>query len=120
MRTVRYVLNKLARWATISAVLSAILFVAAGTSKMTSLRAYLAAFSLVLLATMLTVDPQLARERAHPGPASNRSHLRVISGFLFLLTLTTASVLVGRSHILVVPTEIRWAGLAIFMSSSSL
>lgn len=120
MRSLRYLIGTLARWAAISTALSLLLFLAAGTTRLTSLGAYLAAFSLMLLVTMFAVDPQLAHERAHPGPDSNASHLRFVSGFFFLLTLICASLLVGRSHALIVPTAIRWAALAIFMSSSSL
>ena len=119
-RTLPYVLEIIARWATISAALSIILFIAAGSARLTSLRAYLATFSLALLVTMLAVDPQLAHERAHPGPDSASSQLRFASGFFFLLTLTTASFLVGRNQILLVPMAIRWIALAIFLSSSAL
>jgi protein-S-isoprenylcysteine O-methyltransferase Ste14 len=92
----------------------------AGTTQLTSLRAYLASFSLVLLVTMLAVDPQLARERSQPGPDSSTSHLRAVSGVFFLLTLISASFLVGRTHTLVAPTAFRWIALAIFTCSSSL
>src|SRR5215469_1543486 len=117
-RTLGYLLGTVGRWAAISAALSAILFAAAGTTRLISLRAYLAAFSLALLLTMLAVDPQLARERAHPGAEPSASKLRFASGFLFLLTLVSASFLVGRSHTLTVPTQMRWIALATFISSS--
>jgi protein-S-isoprenylcysteine O-methyltransferase Ste14 len=119
-RTLGYVLGIVGRWAVISAALSAILFVAAGTVRLTSLCAYLAAFSLVLLVTMLSVDPRLAHERASPGSDSNTSHLRLASGFFFLLTLLCASFLVGRTHSLTFPTTLRWVALSIFISASSL
>lgn len=119
-RTLGYLLGTVGRSAAISAALSAILFVAAGTMRLTSLRAYLVAFFLVLLVTMLSVDPQLACERAHPGPDSSRSNLRFASGLLFLLTLISASFLVGRTHTLIVPAATRWIAFAIFISSSSL
>ena len=59
-------LHLLARWALITTSLSALLFLAAGTTHVTSIRRYLLVFSALLLATMLAVDPQLAKERAHP------------------------------------------------------
>jgi protein-S-isoprenylcysteine O-methyltransferase Ste14 len=120
MRTFRYVLRTLGRWAAICAVLSAILFLAAGTTRLTSLCAYLAAFSLAFLVTMLAVDRQLARERAHPGPDSSASNLRFASGFFALMTVMSASFLVGHTHTLIVPMAMRWIALAIFMCSSSL
>lgn len=119
-RTLGYLLGTVGRSAAISVALSAILFIAAGTMRLTSLFAYLATFSLVLLVTMFSVDPQLARERTHPGPESSTSHLRFFSGLFFLLTLISASFLVGRTHTLIAPTSMRWIALAIFMSSSSL
>lgn len=119
-RTLGYVLGILGRWAVISSALSAILFVAAGTARVSSLRVYLATFSLMLLITMFSVDPQLAHERAEPSADSNTSHLRFASGFLFLLTLISASFLVGRTHTLIAPTPIRWIAFAIFICSTSL
>lgn len=119
-RTLGHVLGIVGRWAAISGVLSAILFLAAGTTRLTSLCAYLATFSLVLLITMFSVDPQLAHERASPGSDSNTWHLRLASGSFFLLTLLCASFLVGRTHSLIVPTALRWVALSIFMSASSL
>lgn len=119
-RSCPYAIRTIGHWTAISTALSALLFLTAGTTRVPSLRAYLAAFSLVLLVTMLAVDPELGREREYPGPDSSTSQLRFVSGFLFLLTLISASFLVGRVHALLVPTAIRWIALAIFTSSSSL
>lgn len=119
-RSLPYALQTIARWIVISVSLSALLFLAAGTTRVVSLLAYLATFSLISLVTMLAVDPELARERAHPGPDSSKSPLRFLSGLLFLLTLVSAAFLVGRIHALIVPATVRWIALAIFMSSSSL
>lgn len=116
----RHVFRTLGRWAAISAVLSAILFVTAGTTRLSSLRAYLAAFSLVLLVTMLAVDPELGRERTRSDPDSGPSDLRFTSGFLFLMTLVSASFFVGRTQILIVPAAMRWVAWAVFIASSSL
>lgn len=119
-RSFPYAVRTIGRWAAISAALSVLLFLAAGTTRFNSLRAYLATFCLVLLVTMFAVDPQLARERAHPGPDSSTSNLRFVSGLLFLLTLMSASFLVAHTHALIVPTGMRWIALAIFGSASSL
>jgi protein-S-isoprenylcysteine O-methyltransferase Ste14 len=115
-----HLLRTLARWAVISSVLSALLFVAAGTMRISSLLAYLIAFSTMLLIAMLAVDPQLARERANPGDEAIPSHLRFWAGVLFLLTLGTAAFFVGRMNLLAVPSLFRWVALAIFTTSSSL
>jgi protein-S-isoprenylcysteine O-methyltransferase Ste14 len=115
-----HAIQTIGRWAAIPTALSVLLFLAAVTTRLPSLRAYPAAFSLVLTATMLTVDPRLARERVRPGPDSAASHLRFFSGLFFLLTVMSASFLVGRTHALVVPRALRWVAVASFMSSSSL
>jgi len=119
-RSLRYVIETLTLWAAISTAFAALLFAAAGTARLVSLRAYLGTFSLVLLVTMLSVDPQLAGERANPGQDSSPSNLHIPSGFFFLMTLTSASLLVGRTNTLIVPIAIRWIALAIFASSSAL
>jgi len=116
----RQPLRLLPRWALITASLSGLLFLAAGTSHIASLRAYLALFSAWLLVTMLAVDPQLARERAHPRNAG-LDGLRFATGFLFLLTLTIAALSAGRLHLgLNVPTRLRDAALVVFALSGSL
>jgi protein-S-isoprenylcysteine O-methyltransferase Ste14 len=115
-----HLLQTLGRWAVISSVLSALLFLAAGSTRISSLRAYLLAFSTMLLITMLSVDPQLARERSDPGEEATTNHFRFLAGLLFLLTLTTAAFFVGRTELLAVAARFRWAALAIFVLGSSL
>ena len=111
----------LLRWGLITTSLSGLLFLAAGTSHVASLRAYVALFSAWLLVTMLAVDPRLARERAHPRNTGIDDGLRFASGFLFLLTLTVAALSAGRLHIgLNVPTTVRGAALLAFTLSSAL
>src|SRR5258708_20900151 len=104
----------LLRWSLITASLSALLFLAAGTSHVASLRAYLALFSAWLLVTMLAVDPRLARERAHPRNTGIDDGLRFPTGFLFLLTLTVAALSSGRlHHSFNVPTQLRHPRLVV-------
>jgi protein-S-isoprenylcysteine O-methyltransferase Ste14 len=111
----------LLRWGLITTSLSGLLFLAAGTSHVASLRAYLALFSAWLLVTMLAVDPRLARERAHPRNTGFDDGLRFATGFLFLLTLTVASLSAGRLHIgLNVPTKLRGGSLVVFALSGCL
>jgi protein-S-isoprenylcysteine O-methyltransferase Ste14 len=117
----RQPLHLLLRWGLITASLSALLFLVAGTSRITSLRAYLDVFSAWLLVTMLAVDPRLARERVHPRNAGIDDGLRFATGFLFILTLTIAALSVGRLHVgLNVPTPLRDASLVIFALSGCL
>lgn len=115
-----YLLRMLLRWAGISISISALLFVSAGASRISSLRAYLLVFSSMQLITMLAVDPRLARERACPGDEAIPSHLRPLAGALFLLTLGTAAFFVARTHVLLVPSLFRWMALATFVLSSAL
>jgi protein-S-isoprenylcysteine O-methyltransferase Ste14 len=111
----------LLRWGLITTSLSGLLFVAAGTSHVASLRAYLALFSAWLLVTMLAVDPRLARERAHPTNTGIDDPLRFATGFLFLLTLTVAALSAGRFRpVFNVPTPLRGAALLAFTFSAYL
>ena len=119
-RTFRYVLGTVGRWAAVSAALSAILFVAAGTTRLTSLCTYLAAFSVALLVAMLAVIPSSHVSVRIPAGILVQRISAFASGFFFLMTLISASFLVGRAHTLIVPTAMRWIALATFISSSSL
>lgn len=117
---VRYAIRVLRRWALILAMLTVLLFSAAGTTRIASIRAYLVAYAGFLLVAMSAVDPRLARERTSPGQDVVAPHLRLISGVLFLLTLATAALAVGRLHILAVPLQIRWLALLLFALSGGL
>jgi protein-S-isoprenylcysteine O-methyltransferase Ste14 len=111
-------LHLIARWAVITASLSALLFSAAGTTHVASIRRYLLVFSAMLLATMFGVDPQLANERAHPSNAGVDDRLRFAAGFLFLLTLTAAAFSAGRLRLgFSVPSSLRDAALIAFAIS---
>lgn len=110
----------LIRWALITASLSALLLLAAGTTQIASIRHYLTIFSALLLVTMFSVHPGLAQERARPrGPGIDG--LRFATGFLFLVTLAVAALSVGRLHtVFNVPTPLRGAALLAFTLSGSL
>jgi len=115
MRTPRL----LGGWALITASIAALLFLSAGTVRIVSIRNYLVAFSLLLLATMFAVDPSLAQERAKPTePGTDDS--RVTTGLLFLLTLAVASFSVGHHRqSFNVPPPIRNLALAAFLLSGA-
>ena len=109
------IVHTLARWALLSAALTGSLFFAAGTSHIPSLRAYLLAFSSLLLTAMLVSHPDLVEERFHPGQAKLDAGARLASGFLFLVTLTAAALDVGRLHVSdAVPGPIRIVALVTF------
>ena len=91
-------LYTLIRWAVLTSLLSAILFIAAGSTEIPSLRDYVAVLSALLLFTMVAVDPELAREQAHPGGRDIDPGSRTAGGFLFLVTVIFAALDVGRLH----------------------
>lgn len=98
MRSRGYIIRAALKWVILIGSLAAALFLAAGTTRIPTLRAYIAAFSLLLLVTMLAVDPGLAHERAHPGAGAKDTRARFGAGFLFLVTVGFAAMDVGRLH----------------------
>lgn len=93
-----HALRVLTRWAVLTTLLAGLLFLAAGTTQIPILWAYLAVFSVMLLVTMLAVDPGLAKERTHPAAAGRDGSERFGAGFLFLVTVGFAAMDVGRLH----------------------
>jgi len=91
-------LRALVRWAVLTSLLAAILFIAAGSTEIPSLRDYVAVLSALLLFTMVAVDPELARERARPAGRDLDPGSRTASGFLFLVTVIFGALDVGRLH----------------------
>jgi len=113
--------NLLARWVLITVPLSALLFAAAGTTHVTSIRRYLMVTSTLLLVTILAVDTHLAKERAHPRDGGIDDGSRFVAGFLFLVTLTVAALSVGRLRpFFNVPISIRDTALVVFGLSTTL
>lgn len=119
LRSPAYLLKLLARWATISVSISLLAFAAAGTLQISSLRNYLATFATFLLATMMSVDPGLARERSCG--AEKGTPGRFAAGLLFLATLALAAFEVGRLHFFrPVPPAMRVGGLVAFAVAMAL
>lgn len=116
----QYAIRVLRRWGLTFAMLAVLLFSAAGTTRIASIRAYLIVYAAFLLFAMSAVDPRLARERTSPGPDAIAPYLRLMSGVFFLVTVATAAFAVGRFHILAVPPQIRWFALLLFALSSAL
>lgn len=98
MRSRGYVISVAAKWAIMTGLLAAGLFLAAGTTRIPMLWAYIVVFSILLLVTMLAVDPGLAHERTHPAAAGRDGNERFGAGFLFLVTVGFAAMDVGRLH----------------------
>lgn len=93
-----HMLHVLTRWAILAALLAVGLFLAAGTTRIPTLRASLAVFSAMLLLTMLSVDPGLAQERSQPRADGQDTTARSSAGFLFLVAVGFAAMDVGRLH----------------------
>jgi hypothetical protein len=66
VRSVGYFAKLFFRWAIVTLSVSIALFLAAGSTQLSSLRNYLLGLSALLLATMFGVDPGLAEERSRP------------------------------------------------------
>lgn len=114
------VLTVLARWVIVTLSVSLLLFATSGTSRISSLRNYLATFSAFLLATMLAIDPQLAQERSGVLQKSATPE-RTLASLFFVITLGLAAFEVGRIHSLPsVPVHARQAGLVLFAAALSL
>jgi len=110
-----HILRVTARWALLSAALGVLLFLAAGTTHIPSLRLYLFVFSGLLLVTMFAAGSDLVEERFHPAEGNFDAGARLATGFLFLTTLTAAALDVGRLHAAgTVPQPIRMAALIAF------
>ena len=109
----------LTRWALITAAIAALLFLSAGSVRVASTRNYIVAFSLVLLVTMLAVDPSLAQERANPKNAADDDS-RIATGLLFLLTLAVAGFSVRHCRPgFNAPPSVRNLALAVFLLSGA-
>jgi protein-S-isoprenylcysteine O-methyltransferase Ste14 len=91
-------LRPLLRWGVLTSLLTAILFIAAGTTQIPYLCDYVATLSALLLFIMVAIGPMLARERASPAGADIDPQSRIASGFLFLVTIIFAALDVGRLH----------------------
>lgn len=84
-------LRALTRWAVLTSLFAAVLFIVAGSTEVPSLRNYVAVLSALLLFTMVAVDPELARERARPAGRDIDPGSRTASGFLYLATVIFAA-----------------------------
>jgi len=111
-------LRALLRWAVLTSLLAAALFIAAGSTEIPSLRDYVAVLSALLLFTMVAVDPELARERARPTGTDIDPRSRTASGFLVLVTVVFSALDVGRLHQSdSVPPSWRLAAMMVFAAA---
>jgi protein-S-isoprenylcysteine O-methyltransferase Ste14 len=120
VRTAGYMLKLIARWATLTLCMSLLLRVTAGTTWLPSLRNYLVTFSTFLLATMLAIDPGLAKERSCTSEKGATTD-RFAAGLAFLVTLALAALDVGRLHwFRPVPFNARLGSLVLVAAANTL
>jgi protein-S-isoprenylcysteine O-methyltransferase Ste14 len=120
VRTTGYIIKLLARWATLTLCMSILLLVAAGTTWLPSLWNYLVTFSTFLLATMLAIDPGLAKERSRTSEKGVAPD-RFAAGLAFLVTLALAALDVGRLRwFRPVPVNARLCSLVLVAAANAL
>ncbi len=111
-------IRKLALWVAEVAAYTAILFGVAGRWDLPLLWAYLAIGAAGGLALILTIDPDLAKERLRPGPGGIDRWRRIPFGVLFLTHLVVGLLDAGRFHWSdTVPLGLRVAGLAAYAAA---
>ena len=107
--------RRLAHWALTTLALAVLVFLPAGKLDLPALWAFLAICSVLALAAIASIDPDLARERRRPGPGGFDRASPPLIGLLLLATAVIASLDVGRlSGSDTVPLPLRVAGLACF------
>jgi protein-S-isoprenylcysteine O-methyltransferase Ste14 len=120
VRSVGYLVKMFGRWASVTLSVSLLLFLAAGSTQLSSLRYYLMGFSALLLATMFSVDPGLAEERSRPAERATTPG-RFAAGLLFLVTLVFAALDTGRLHRFdSVSGDVRMGSLLLFGAGTTL
>lgn len=120
MRNAGYLVKMLARWARVTVSVSLLLFLAAGSTQLSSLRYYLVGFSALLLATMFSIDPGLAEERSRPVEKAKTPD-SFAAGLWFLATLVFAALDIGRLHWFdSVSGGVRVGSLLLFAAASTL
>ncbi|MGH7569600.1 MAG: methyltransferase family protein [Gemmatimonadales bacterium] len=90
--------DRLARWAAVTVLYGAILFALSGRWGDALYWAYLAATSVAALVLVLTIDPELARERRRPGPGGIDRWRRVPMTVFLFAHLVVGTLDAGRYH----------------------
>ena len=94
--------STLIRWAILLVLVAAGLLLVAGTIRLPTLDAYIAALGPSLLVMMLAVTPRIARERESADAGNDDLHdrrARLALVTLFLVTIVIAALDVGRLHL---------------------
>jgi protein-S-isoprenylcysteine O-methyltransferase Ste14 len=119
VRNIGYFVKLFIRWASVTLSVSLLLFLAAGSTELSSLRYYLVSFSALLLATMFSVDPGLAEERSRPLEQATTPG-RFAAALSFLGTLVLAALDIGRLHRFdSVSGDVRMGSLLLFAGATT-
>ena len=111
----------ISRWALTTLIAGIVLFVPAGRFDLPYLWGYLIVCSVLTIFATLVMDPDLARERKHPGPGGLDKGLRVAAAPLWLGSLLLGSADVGRWHWSdTVPGAVRAIAFIVFAFSMTL
>jgi protein-S-isoprenylcysteine O-methyltransferase Ste14 len=120
VRNIGYFVKLFTRWARMTLSVSLLLFLAAGSTQLSSLRYYLVTFSTALLATMFSTAPGLTEERSRPLEQATRSD-RFAAALSFLATLVLAALDIGRLHRSdSVSGDVRTGSLLLFAATTTL
>jgi protein-S-isoprenylcysteine O-methyltransferase Ste14 len=120
VRSVGYFAKLFARWTSVTLSVSLLLFLAAGSTQLSSLRYYLVTFSALLFATMFSIDPGLVEERSRPVEKATTPG-RFAAGLWFLATLVFAALDIGRLHQFdSVSGDVRMGSLLLFGAATTL
>src|SRR5262245_966838 len=109
------------RWAMTTLITGLLLFVPAGRIDLPYLWGYVIVISVLTIAVMICMDPELAKERKHPGPGGLDRSLRRVAAPLWVTSVIFGAADVGRLHWSdTVPRALQAAAFIVFAISMSL
>jgi len=109
----------LTRWAILMVLVASGLLLVAGTTHLLMLNAYIVALAPSLLIMMLAIAPQIAQERGRAEDGKHDLRARFALVVLFLVTIVTAALDVGRLHLSNrVPLVLSIVALVMYLASS--
>lgn len=109
------------RWALTTLIAGVVLFVPAGRLDLPYLWGYLIVCSVLTVFVILTMDPDLARERKNPGPGGLDPRLRAAAAPLWIGSLILGAADAGRLHWSdTVPATLQAAAFIVFAFSMAL
>ena len=112
---------RLVRWVMANAVLAGIAFLCAGSVSLPTMRVYLVTFATMGLASTLTINPELAKERSQPGSEGTDPAVRHVASALFVATVAFGALDVGRLHSAYPSSRgVQMAAFGVFLAANAL